>query len=321
MKRFLVTTILLFVFTMVPGVSIASDLVYGGQYYPEEFVLKKMPEVWEKYDIDVEHILFSSGTENNQALISGKVQVNCGSDSKTAALFSVIPEDVVILATIQKGDRYATIVGKDSDYLSWNDLKGQTVATRLGSGAEQVLRRYFDSTPELDWEDYQWVNLKIEDMIPSLQAGRIAAFTAWEPTCGIAEAQGAGRILRNYGDIATVPVSLHTTRTFAEKNRDLIVRFLAAHLEKTRLIQEQPEKAANLAAEYANATGFSVDPEAFLSIFRRIDFSLEVTEDDLASIRDTVKFLHDAGQISNEPEIVYDPSFLEEAKALYEEKN
>jgi len=307
-------------FSLSAIASFADPLVYGGQYYPEEFVLKQMPEVWTKYGLDVEHILFSSGADSDQALISGQIQINCGSDSRTASLLSAIPDEGIILATIQKGDRYATVVSPSSSFSDWNDLKGQMIAVRLGTGAEQILRRFFAQDPNLAWEDFKWVNLKIEDMIPSLQAGRIAAFTAWEPTCGIAEAQGAGKILKTYGEISTVPVSLHTTRAYAENNRDIIIRFLAAHLEKVALIESNPEEAAKLAAEYSNKTGFTVQPEAFISIFKRINFSLDVTEKDLESIKDTAKMLHDGGQIANLPNIVYDPSYLEEAKKLYEEK-
>jgi ABC-type nitrate/sulfonate/bicarbonate transport system substrate-binding protein len=134
---------------------------YGGQYYPGEFVLKGSPEIWENNDVVVEHILFSSGTENNQALISGEIDVNVGSDSKTVSLFGAIPDDAVIIAAIQRGDRYSTIVRADSTYQSWEDLKGKTVGTRLGTGAEQVLLRYFDQTEGLSWDDFEWVNINI----------------------------------------------------------------------------------------------------------------------------------------------------------------
>ena len=117
---------------------------YGGQYYPGEFLLKGHTAFWQDQDLSVEHILFSSGTEGNQALISGDVDINAGSDSKTVALFNAMPERAVIIATIQRGDRYSTIVRVDSPYQTWEDLKGKTVGTRLGTGAEQVLLRYFD---------------------------------------------------------------------------------------------------------------------------------------------------------------------------------
>lgn len=292
---------------------------YGGQYYPGEFLLKAYPQLWTKYGLQVDHILFSSGTENNMALIAGNVDINCGSDSKTVALFAAIPDQALILATIQRGDRYSTVVRKDAPYQSWYDLVGKTVGTRLGTGAEQVLLRYFDQVDDLSWDDFNWVNIKVEDMIAALASGAIEAFTAWEPTPAIAEAQGIGRILRSYGDVALVPVSLHTTLRYAENHREEIVRFLAAHLDKVALIESDPERAAELAAQAAGAQGIQVSADAFLRVFKRVDFSLDFDDEALASLQDTARFLYEKGKIDVVPEFRWDGSFLEEAKELWEE--
>ncbi|HHN93658.1 MAG TPA: hypothetical protein ENK17_02730 [Anaerolineae bacterium] len=287
---------------------------YGGQYYPGEFLLKGHPQFWTDHGLTVEHILFSSGTENNQALISGEIDVNVGSDSKTVALFSAMPDRALIIGTVQRGDRYSTIVRADSPYQTWYDLKGQTVGTRLGTGAEQVLLRYFDQVDDLSWDDFNWVNVKIEDMISALENGSIEAFTAWEPTPAIAESQGVGRVLRSYGDIALVPVSIHTTVDFANNNHQALVNFLAAHIDKVEMIESDPDQAAKLAAEAASAQGINVSADAFKRIFERVDFSLKFDEQVLASIEDTAQFLHEKGKIDAVPEFRWDGSFLEEAQ-------
>jgi ABC-type nitrate/sulfonate/bicarbonate transport system substrate-binding protein len=163
--------------------SAAREIIYGGQYYPEEFVLQGMPQLWQKYGLQVNHILFSSGAENNQALISGACHINVGSDSKTVELFSALEGKVVIIGVVQRGNRYATIVRSNAPYKTWSDLKGKTVATRFGTGAEQVLRRYFEING-MSWKDYRWVNMKLEDMIGALQSGSIEAFTVWGASSG-----------------------------------------------------------------------------------------------------------------------------------------
>ncbi|MBN1122367.1 MAG: ABC transporter substrate-binding protein [Anaerolineae bacterium] len=292
-------------------------LRYGGQYYPEEFLLAGKPDFWEMYDLNVEHLLFSSGNEGNQALIAGEVDVNVGSDSKTVALFNAMPDEMLIIATVQRGDRYSTMVPVDSTYESWEDLKGQPVGVRLGTGAEQVLLRYFEETDGLDWNDFEWVDLNVEDMTAALENGSIQAFTAWEPTPAIAEAQGVGRVMRSYGDIALVPVSLHTTVSYAESHRTELVRFLAAHIAKVELIESDPEQAAQIASEAASAQGSEASPETFLKVFERVDFSLDVDENVIAALQDTAQFLYDQGKIESIPEFRYDTSFLEEAYELY----
>lgn len=307
-------------FASVVGAGSQVDIRYGGQYYPGEFVLQGYPQLWEKHGLNVEHILFSSGAENNQALISGKCDINVGSDSKTVALFSVIEAKALIIGTLQRGNRYATVVRIDSPYKTWADLKGKTVGTRLGTGAEQVLRRYFDSEKDLAWEDFKWVNIKLEDMIAALQGGSIGAFTVWAPTWAIAEAQGIGRVLRMYGDVALVPVSIHTTVEFAQKNRSKIVKFLAVHLDKVKMIQKDPLRAAQLAAKAASAKGYNVSADAFLNVFQKIDFSLDITDGTLDAIKDTAQFLYEKKKIDKIPVLRHDKSFFEEAKKLHKRK-
>jgi len=303
----------------VAGIGAASDLEtinYGGQYYPEEFLLAGLPQIWDTYGIDVEHVLFSSGTEGNLALIAGSVDINVGSDSKSVSLFTAIPDEAIIIATIQRGDRYSTVVPVQSTYQTWYDLIGKTVGTRLGTGAEQVLLRYFDMVNDLSWDDFNWVNINVEDMTAALANGSIQAFTAWEPTPAIAESQGIGRVMRSYGDIALVPVCVHTTLEYAATHREEIVRFLAAHLDKVALIESAPRLAAQLASEAASAQGSEASPEAFLTIFERVDFSLEFDAAALASLQDTAAFLYENDKVDFIPEFRWDNSFLEEAIQL-----
>jgi ABC-type taurine transport system substrate-binding protein len=139
-----------------------------------------------------------SGAEGNQALIAGNVDINIGSDIKVIELFGAMPGKVVIIATAQRGDRYSTMIKADATYTSWDDLKGKKIGIRNGTGAEQVVRRFFEKN-KLNWEDYEWVNMKIEDMTAALTAGQIEAFTAWEPTPALAEAQGAAKVMMSTG--------------------------------------------------------------------------------------------------------------------------
>jgi len=216
---------------------------------------------------------------------------------------------------VQRGNRYTTIIRADSDYTSWDDLIGKKVATRFGTGAEGVLRKYY-AQEGYKWEDFDYVNLKIEDMVAALDAGQIEAFTAWEPTPAIAEAQGVGKVLRTYGDIALVPASIHTTKEFAYNHRDLVVKFLAAQLDKAEMIKTAPEEAAQIAVDAAAQKGIDVSAGAFETVFGRINFQIEFNYTVIEAINDTAQFLYEQGKIDKIPTLVYDQTFLDEAKEL-----
>jgi ABC-type nitrate/sulfonate/bicarbonate transport system substrate-binding protein len=294
------------------------EIRYGGQYYPGEFLLFGLgDDIWKKYDLNVTHILFTSAGESNEALISGTIDINVGADSRTVALFNAIPEDALIIGTVQRGNRYSTVVKVESSYQNWADLKGQKIGLKLGTGAESVLRKFF-AREGITWEDYEWVPLNVEDMIANLEQGTIEAFHAWEFTPGIAEAKGVGRILRTYGDVALVPASIHTTKEFVDNNRDLVVSFLAAQLEKADMIKNDPTEAAEIASQAAADKGLDVTAEAFEKVFERIDFQIEFDQTIIDAINDTAQFLLDQGKIESVPTLAWDTSLIEDAQELYE---
>lgn len=326
MKRIIIVGLLLiltlaFIACAPPKIDGADEgvllLRYGGQLYPEEFLLKGY-DFFREQNLAVQHTLFSSGTENNEALISGTVDVNIGSDSKSVALFNAIGDEALIIGTAQRGNRYSTLVRVDSEYESWQDLKGKTVGTRFGSGAEFVLRKYFDSQPDLAWEDFDWVNLKTEDMIAALDNGQVESFTVWAPTGEIAEAKGIARSIRTYGDVALTPVMLHTTKTYAQNHPDELVAFLAAHLKKAQLIESDPSQAAEYARLGAEENGIDVSKTAFEIVFKRIDFSVDFDQELVNGLTETAEFLKDQGKIDSIPEFYYDRTYIEQAKALIE---
>ena len=286
---------------------------YGGQLYPEEYLLKGK-DFWSQYGLTVEHTLFSSGSENNQALISGAIDINIGSDSKSVALFNAMGDQVVIISASQRGDRYSTMISEGSSITSWYDMVGEKVGIRLGTGAEQVVRRYFDEVGDLKWEDFEWINLKVEDMAAALADGSVASFTAWEPTPAIAQATTNAQVMMSYGDIALTPVLIHTTVEYAQSHREELVAFLEGHLDKLDLIKSDVDEAARIAAEAASAQGSEVSPEVFKTIFERVDFSLDVDDAVIASLEDTAQFLKNSEAVDKIPEFYVDTSFLEEAK-------
>ncbi len=295
---------------------------YGGQLYPGEFLLQGYPEMWDDYDVNVSHTLFSSGTEGNNALIGGTVDVNCGSDTKTIGLFASASSEFkpLIIGTIQRGNRYSTIIPVDSTATSWTDLQGMDIGYREGTGADTTMKRYFASDPDglgLEWDDFTWHSMNVEDMPSALQAGQIDAFTAWELTPTVAVDQGIGKIMRSYGDVALVPVSLHTTEGYAAKNPDLLIAFLAGHLDKQEMIETDTTTAATYASQAATDFGSTLSVSAFEGLFGRIDFSIEFDTSIIDDIYETADFLvTNMSKYESVPTLVYNMSYIEAAKDL-----
>ena len=291
---------------------------YGGQYYAGEFLLYGLgPQFWHKYGIYVSHYIFPSAGPANDALIAGSIDINCGADTRTVTLFTAMPDQALIIGTVERGDRYSTVVSVNSTYQNWNDLKGKKIGIKLGTGGECVLRKYFEQQG-IKWEDYQWLNMEVTDMVAYLQQGKIDAFHAWEFTPSIAEAKGVGRVIRTYGDIALTPACIHTTKKFVEENREAVVRFLAAQMEKADLIKNDPNEAARIAREAAAQIGVDVPVDAFKKSFQRVNYQIEFNQTIIDAVVETAEFLKSQKKIENIPKIVWDDTLLEDARKYYE---
>jgi NitT/TauT family transport system substrate-binding protein len=294
---------------------------YGGQYYPGEFLLQGYPSMWDKYDINVSHTLFSSGTEGNEALIGGSVDVNVGSDTKTIALFMQDDFNPLIIGTTQRGNRYSTIIPADSNVTSWTELVGKTIGYVEGTGADTIMQRYFAADPDgLGLEmhaNFTWDSRAVTTLPSALQSGLIDAFTAWELTPTVAVDQGIGKILRSYGDVALTPVSIHTTVEYARDNPDLLIAFLAGHLDKQDMIENDTSTAAGHASTAASDFGGTLSTAAFEGLFNRINYQIEFDAALIADIDATAEFLvENMSKYTSVPTLVYNTSFVEAAKEL-----
>ncbi len=294
---------------------LAGKVRYGGQYYPAEWLLQGKPELWTERGLEVEHTMFASAGEANEALIAGNIDVVCGADTRAVSMFNAIPDQALIIGVVHKGKKIFTIVGADSEYQSWDDLKGKTVATKFGTGAEGAMLKYF-ARDGYEKTDFELVNMGLGEMTPALEAGQIDAFTAWEPTPAIAEAKGVGRVLRSYEDISLVPSLIYTTKAYAEAHPAELAAFLAAHMDKQQLIESDPAGAAQLAAAAASSSGVDVPASAFETVYGRMTFEVAFDQAVVDTVEGTAAFMVEKGKIDAVPALAWDDSYLNAAKEL-----
>jgi sulfonate transport system substrate-binding protein len=300
--------------TPAPATEMAT-VRYGGQYYPGEWLLVGRPEFWTERGLQVEHTMFSSAGEANEALIAGTIDVVVGADTRAVSMFNAIPDQALIIGVVHQGKKIFTLVAPDSPYQSWDDLKGKKVATRFGTGAEGAMEKFW-ARDGYARTDFELINMKIEELIPALEAGQIDAFTAWEPTPAIAESKGIGRVLRSYEDVSLVPSLLYTTRAFAEAHPAELAAFLAAHMDKQDMIEREPTKAAEIAATAASSKGVEVPADAFDRVYRRMSFEVAYDQAVIDTLEETARFMVEKGKLEAAPTLAWDDSYLKAAREL-----
>lgn len=292
-----------------------TPLHYGGQLYAEELFLQGM-DFWSPYDLDIEHVLFTNPDDLVQAFLSGVVDIALFSDIQAVEIFNTLGEDALVIGVSERGDRINTLVRSDSEIKSWEDLHEKKAALRNGSGAELALKRYFAKHEELDWDAIEWVNIPVEDMTDALKSGAVDAITAIEPIPSIALDAGGTRILFTYRYCCPAPLVLVTTRDFAKKNPDKVIAFLQGQLDKTSLIESDPALAARTAFAQSQTYDLEIPAYAFLLVFKRLDFDLQVDESIADNLEDTARSMLDVGVIEEIPEFFIDNSYVEKASEI-----
>lgn len=288
---------------------------YGGQYYPAEWLLQGKPDFWTERGLEVEHTMFASAGEANEALIAGNIDVVVGADTRAVSMFNAIPDQALIIGVVHQGKKIFTMVGVDSPYQSWDDLKGKKVATKFGTGAEGAMEKFW-ARDGYQRTDFELINMGLPELTPALEAGQIDAFTAWEPTPAIAEAKGVARVLRSYEDISLVPSLLYTTRAYAEAHPNELAAFLAAHMDKQAMIESDPAGAAALAAAAASSKGVDVPAAAFETVYGRMTFEVAYDQAVVDTLESTAQFMVDKGKLDTAPTLTWDDSYLRAAREL-----
>jgi ABC-type nitrate/sulfonate/bicarbonate transport system substrate-binding protein len=88
-----------------------------------------------------------------------------------------------------------------------------------------------------------------------MEQGSVEAVIYWEPIPSVLEAKGLARELANFSDVVRNPVFLLTQRKFADNNRDLLLKALAAFSDAQDLIMNDRNKAAGLVVDILSAHG------------------------------------------------------------------
>jgi ABC-type nitrate/sulfonate/bicarbonate transport system substrate-binding protein len=195
---------------------------------------------------------------------------------------------------------------------TWKDYEGKKIAVPSNSLAEHHVR------VNAVEHGYDINKVEIIKMVPgpaaliALKQGEIDGISAWEPWIAQAVVQGVGYVpkLRVFDNsIGRINGVVGANREFAEKNRDLTVRFLRALLESNAWLTANPEEHAKLAL-----ASMSIDKAVALKAIANFQYDEKIW---LKQTRTYAKVMHQYGltKIDTSDRVAegVDPTFLETA--------
>jgi len=202
----------------------------------------KEAKLFEKHGLDADVVVVNGSGIASRALVAGSVAI---SPIATPAVISAVlaGSDMVILAHTMPGVIQSLMVR--SDIKRTEDLKGKTIGVTTFGSLADFLVRYLARIKGLN-PDKDFALLQIgtdSDRLIALRQGKIPAATLGHPQFILAQRAGYTMLWDFFKEVDYPWSEIATTRTQIKQDRDLVMRYMRAHLEGIAQFKKDPEFA------------------------------------------------------------------------------
>jgi len=204
---------------------------------------------FEKNGLDVQVVLMSGADKSVMALVGGSTYSAAGAAD---AMMMVVDQglDLVSVGGVINGLTHMILGGKR--FKTYEDLRGATVGSSgLTSGTAFVLRKVLKAKGLEFPRDYKLLNVGGSGpSMTSLASGRIDAAIVAIPLSYEAQELGLNVIGRVVDVIPDYQLTVMTVkRSWAEKNRPIVVRMMKAMVQAMRWLYDNKETAVDFLAK------------------------------------------------------------------------
>jgi ABC-type nitrate/sulfonate/bicarbonate transport system substrate-binding protein len=270
----------------------------------------------EKHGIKVEEFAVPSGNLTMQQMVGR--QVDLGTYAGPSFIIGYDKGGMVAIAQIETVGKTAAIVArKDLGIKTIGELKGKKVANQTGSSVGNIFVDQIGPAHGLRKGEYQEVRMNVTDMVSAMAAKTVDAMVNVEPYNAMAEADGLGTILMDYGDVDPMPVFMAATPEFVQKQPQAIVAYLKAWLDVSRDFMANPKKVGDVIYSFYASKGYKMSPETFRKALGRVEVNPGFPRDLEPYLTHHAKILLAEKKISAIPDwkTALRPDFLDKARA------
>ena len=216
----------------VPAVSMGNIVIF----------FTKEAKLFEKHGLDADVVVVNGSGIASRALVAGSVAI---SPIATPAVISAVlaGSDMVILAHTMPAVIQSLMVR--SDIKRTEDLKGKTIGVTTFGSLADFLVRYLARIKGLN-PDKDFALLQIgtdSDRLIALRQGKIPAATLGHPQFILAQRAGYTMLWDFFKEVDYPWSEIATTRAQIKQDRDLVMRYMRAHLEGIAQFKKDPEFA------------------------------------------------------------------------------
>jgi len=214
----------------VPAVSMGNMIIF----------FAKEAKLFEKHGLDAEVVVMQGSGIASRALVAGYVQT---SPIATPTVMNAVlaGSDMVILAHTMPGVVQSLMVRPDIK--KPEDLKGKTIGVTTFGSLTDFLVRYLAKKKGLN-PDRDFALLQIgadNERLIALKQGNIQGATLSHPAFILAARAGFTTLWDFFKEIEYPWSEIVSTRSLIAKDRDLVMRYMRAHVEGIALFKKDPE--------------------------------------------------------------------------------
>ena len=275
----------------VVNIAIQPSAAFVPLYYAKESGW--IEEALSEYGVEVVWNEFESGPPMNESLASGSSDIGVVGDVPIVSAVAAGQDNQLIALTCDAPLSYNLLVSPDSDIASPADLKGKKVATVIGSTAHNLVDKLLKSA-DLTMADIELINISAGDVETVLVNKEVDAAAIWEPTVTRLEDKGTAKIIATGEDCGLLGVNgMVARKAFVDEN-PLISRIVAEQFQKGIEALEDPD--GEIWAKVAE--DLTLDPEQLDAVSAKFDYKVEVAQEDIDGLNDTIEFLVSIGVLT-----------------------
>ena len=238
---------------------------------------------------------FESGPPMNQSLAAEMSDIGVIGDVPTVSALSAGDPMKVVGLPASGADAYAMLKRADDDnFKSSKDMKGKRIATVFGSTGHNFTTKLLEKNG-LTFDDIEFISIAAGEAENALVSGFCDAIVIWEPN------------VTRFVDSAKAKIVALGSETDLRGTNAFVARaeYLVAHKDVIKVILEQYRKAVQDIPNLDQATleklsaALKLTPEQTLKVAKKYDFSVTVSDSDIASLQDTARFLVEIGNLDS----------------------
>jgi NitT/TauT family transport system substrate-binding protein len=216
----------------VPAVSMGNMIIF----------FTKEAKLFEKHGLDAEVVVMQGSGIASRALVAGSVAI---SPIATPTVMNAVlaGSDMVVLAHTMPGVVQTLVVRPDIK--TSEDLKGKSIGVTTFGSLTDFLVRHLAKKKGLN-PDKDFALLQVggdADRLLALKQGKIPAAALGYPAYILAQRAGFHVLWDFFKEVDYPWSEIATTRSQIRRDRDLVMRYMRAHLEGIARFKQEPEFA------------------------------------------------------------------------------